>query len=176
MSVAPRYIPHYTIVDHAQWKGNRELIDGVAIPMTPSPFDPQDRFVSRLARMIGKQIETGGCWFDVYTNLDWIVCDDTVIRSDLMLVCSDQPQRHLDRTPQLVVEVLSGLTRSQDLTVKRTLFLHNKVPHYLVVDRDELNCLHVTDASELSAGVDQSNEIHLDSACDIQMTVSRLLD
>jgi hypothetical protein len=38
VSTAPRYLPHYTVADHAAWEGDWELLDGVALAMTPSPF------------------------------------------------------------------------------------------------------------------------------------------
>jgi hypothetical protein len=55
MSTAPRYIPRYTIEDDARREGDWELIDCIAISMSPSPFGPHGRTVSRLARMIGNR-------------------------------------------------------------------------------------------------------------------------
>ncbi|HUP80292.1 MAG TPA: Uma2 family endonuclease [Pirellula sp.] len=97
MSSVPRYIPYYTLDNYRQWGAHWELIDGAAIAMTPSPFGPHVRIISRLARMIGNQLERwqGAC--EVYTNLGWIVRDDTVLRPDLMVVCGEQPQKHLER-------------------------------------------------------------------------------
>jgi Uma2 family endonuclease len=105
MSGRPVYVPRYTLADYRQWRGDWQLIDGVAIAMTPSSFGPHERVVSRLSRIIGGQLDAGACRCEVYTNLDWIVSDDTVLRPDLMVVCGDQPQRHLERVPaDLAVE------------------------------------------------------------------------
>ena len=49
VSTAPRYLPHYTVADHAAWQGDWELLDGVAVAMTPSPFGPHAERLSRLA-------------------------------------------------------------------------------------------------------------------------------
>lgn len=49
MSTVPRYIPRYTIDDYQHWEGDWELIDGVPIAMTPSPFGHHERIVSRLS-------------------------------------------------------------------------------------------------------------------------------
>lgn len=38
MSTAPRYQPHYTVEDYRQWEGRWELMGGVAIAMSQSPF------------------------------------------------------------------------------------------------------------------------------------------
>ena len=134
MSSVPRYIPYYTLDDYRQWEGDWELIDGVAIAMTPSPFGPHERIISRLSRMIGNQLDLCQCACEVYTNLDWIVCDNTVIRPDLMVVCGEQPQQHLGRRPEIVVEVLSESTKGRDLTAKRAVCRESDVPHYLIID------------------------------------------
>ena len=134
MSSAPRYIPYYTLDDYRQWEGDWELIDGVAIAMTPSPFGPHERIISRLSRMIGNQLDLCQCACEVYTNLDWIVCDNTVIRPDLMVVCGEQPQQHLERRPEIVVEVLTESTKGRDLTAKRAVCRESDVPHYLIID------------------------------------------
>ena len=134
MSSAPRYIPYYTLDDYRQWEGDWELIDGVAIAMTPSPFGPHERIISRLSRMIGNQLDLCQCACEVYTNLDWIVCDNTVIRPDLMVVCGEQPQQHLECRPEIVVEVLSESTKGRDLTAKRAVCRESDVPHYLIID------------------------------------------
>ena len=134
MSSAPRYIPYYTLENYRQWEGDWELIDGVAIAMTPSPFGPHERIISRLSRMIGNQLERWQCACEVYTNLDWIVRDDTVLRPDSMVVCGEQPQKHLERRPEIVVEVLSESTKVRDLKAKRAVYRESEVPHYLIID------------------------------------------
>ena len=131
-SSAPRYVPHYELEDYRQWEGDWELIDGVAISMSPSPFGPHERVISRLSRMFGNQFDSCRCPCEVYTNLDWIISDDTVIRPDLMVVCGEQPQQHLPRRPDIMVEVLSESTRGRDLTAKRALCREQSVPHYLI--------------------------------------------
>ena len=50
MSTAPRYVPHYTVSEYARWEGDWELIDGVPIAMSPSPFGPHERVGSELSR------------------------------------------------------------------------------------------------------------------------------
>ena len=130
MSTAPRYIPHYTIEDYRHWEGAWELIDGIPIAMSPSPFGPHERIVTELSRQVSNQLIENKSQCRVYCNLDWIISDDTVVRPDLMVVCGQQPERHLDHAPDLAVEVLSESTRQHDLTVKRALYLENQVAHY----------------------------------------------
>lgn len=178
MSTAPRYIPHYTVDDYAHWEGDWELIDGVPIAMSPSPFGPHERVVSRLARAIGNEIEQNRCDCEVYTNLDWIVSRDTVVRPDVMVVCGEQPARHLERPPALAVEVLSDSTRAQDLTAKRDLYREHRVPHYLIVDPDRRNVQWMAIGETDAVDIDETSEIQLtvDERCSIQIGFQRLFE
>lgn len=178
MSSIPRYIPHYTVDEYRQWEGDWELIDGVAIAMTPSPFGPHERVVSRLSFEIQTQLKSRGCSCEVYTNLDWIISQDTVIRPDLMVVCGEQPQRHLETPPALVAEVVSESTRGRDLTAKRTLCRECRVPHYLIIDPDERTIEHVSGESTYIAAADRMLELLLDATtnCSISIACGRLFD
>ena len=177
MSSAHRFITHYTVDDYRHWEGDWELIDGIAVSMTPSPFAPHERIVSRLSRMIGVQIEQNRCPCEVYANLDWIVSDDTVIRPDLMVVCGDQPEKHLQRPPELMVEVLSESTRDRDLSTKRAIARENGVAHYLIIDPDQRTLLHVTSDDEVSVESDGTHTLTLGTDdCSVQIECKRLFD
>lgn len=178
MSSVPRHIPHYTLEDYRQWEGDWELIDGIAIAMTPSPFGPHERVVSRLSRIIGVQIEQSACSCEVYTNLDWVISNDTVIRPDLMVVCGEQPQRHLERPPVLVAEVLSESTRNRDLVAKRGLCREQQVLHYLVIDPDAKTVEHVTGEVARIHPIDGRIELELtgDSRGKVVIECNRLFD
>ncbi|MCX7412564.1 MAG: Uma2 family endonuclease [Planctomycetia bacterium] len=94
MSTAPRYLPHYTVADHAAWEGDFELLQGVAVAMTPSPFGPHAERLSRVAAAFWNAIDASGCRATVLAEIDWIVTNDTVVRPDLVVVCGPTPQRH----------------------------------------------------------------------------------
>lgn len=102
--------------------------------MSPSPFGPHEKIITRLSFQIRKQLESDDCECEIYTNLDWIINNTTVIRPDLMVVCGNQPQRHLEHPPALAVEVLAPSTRGRDLIAKRSLCRENHVPNYLTID------------------------------------------
>lgn len=177
MSTRTVYVPRYTLADYRRWRGDWQLIDGVAIAMTPSPFGPHDRVVSRLSRWIGSQIENVRCRCEVYTNLDWIVSDETVVRPDLMVVCGEQPQRHLERPPEVVVEVLSEATRAQDLVVKRAIYREQGVPHYVLVDADMRTVEHVTAHASRSLTTTDTLDLPLPGGtCRIEIACGRLFD
>jgi Uma2 family endonuclease len=137
VSTAPRYLPHYTVADHAAWEGDWELLDGVALAMTPSPFGPHAERLSRLAAALWNGIDAAGCHATVLVEIDWIVANDTVVRPDLVVVCGPAPKRHVEQPPTLVAEILSAATRSRDQFVKRELYEANGVRWYLMIDPDE---------------------------------------
>ncbi|MCC6509451.1 MAG: Uma2 family endonuclease [Pirellulaceae bacterium] len=170
MSSATRYVPNYSIADYRRWEGRWELIDGVAIAMTPSPFGHHERIVSRLSRVLGNQLDELPCECEVYTNLDWILGANTVIRPDLMVVCGEQPQRHLEQRPEIAVEVLSESTRESDTTVKRRLCLEHGVPHYLIIDPEARTIEHVT--AQSSAVHYQDQPILISLQCDAKQPIS----
>lgn len=134
MSTAPKYRPHYTVADYQLWEGDWELWYGTAVSMSPSPFGPHERAVSKIVAQLDTSISTSNCACAVYAGLDWIVQNDTVVRPDVMLVCGEQPERHLERPPALVVEVLSPSSAEKDLTAKRQLYEQQQVEHYLLID------------------------------------------
>lgn len=137
VSSVPRYLPHYTVADHASWAGDWELLDGVAVAMTPSPFGRHAERLARLAATLWNAIDAAGCQATVLAEIDWIVTDDTVVRPDLIVVCGSAPPRHVEQAPALIVEILSAATRDRDLTVKRALYESQGVGWYLIVDPDE---------------------------------------
>lgn len=134
MASAPRYRPHYTVADYVLWEGDWELWNGTAVSMSPSPLAPHERAVARLVFQIEGALLSQGCRCATYAGLDWIVSDDTVVRPDVMVVCGDQPGRHLERPPSLAIEVLSESTAEKDRTAKRTLYESAGIGHYLLVD------------------------------------------
>lgn len=137
MSTAPRYLPHYTVADRAAWEGDWELLDGVAVAMTPSPFGPHAERLSRLSAVFWNAIDAAACRATVLAEIDWIVTDDTVVRPDIVIVCGAAPRQHVEQPPALVAEILSAATRDRDLTVKRELYEANGVRWYLIVDPDK---------------------------------------
>jgi len=115
MSTAPRYVPHCTVADLASWQGDWELLAGVAVAMTPSPFGRHAERLSRMAAVLWNAIDAAGCKATVLAEIDWIVAGDTVVRPDLVVVCGPAPRCHVEQAPALVVEILSAATEFQGM-------------------------------------------------------------
>lgn len=177
MSNAPRIVPYYTLDDYRHWKDEWELIDGVPFAMSPSPFGPHERIVSRLAFQLQQQIQANRCDCQVYTNLDWIVSNDTVIRPGVMVVCGSQPKRHQEQPPTLMAEVLSDSTRRKDLIAKRSLANEYGVPHYVIID-PEARSVTVIGKVDGERNVDgpQPFEVTLGDRCRVSFIAETLFD
>ncbi|MEM6468207.1 MAG: Uma2 family endonuclease [Planctomycetota bacterium] len=168
MSASPDELPRYTVSDYASWKGNWELWNGYPIATTPSPIGKHQVVLGELFAQIRSSIRASGCRANALIELDWIVDDATVVRPDLVVVCGEFPQRHLELTPDLVVEVLSPSTRQNDWTFKQHLYAANHVKTYIIADPDEksLDVLRLAENSyvrESFANTDDRCEL---SVCD----------
>jgi len=133
---AERLLPRYTIDDYQHWKGDWELWNGFAIAMSPSPFGRHQTIVTRLAAAVSGSIERQDCCAEPVVELDWVISDDTVVRPDLMVICGEPPERHLQSPPGLAAEVLSESTKHNDLNFKRDLYESQGVGTYLILDSD----------------------------------------
>jgi Uma2 family endonuclease len=177
MSSAPRYTPHYTVDDYRLWKGDWELWSGTAVSMTPSPFGPHSRLLGELSRVIGNAIVESNCRAQMLPEIDWVIASDTVLRPDISVVCGTRPDRHIDQTPAVVVEILSSSTRQRDLLHKREIYEQQGVPYYLIVDPDE-STLTVLGMSE-SATYDPVSfkdalSIQICDDCDLTIDIGKL--
>jgi Uma2 family endonuclease len=135
MPSAPKFNPVYDVDDYRLWGGDWELIDGVAVSMTPSPFGPHQSVASEIFFQIKTQLKQQSCQdCSVLYDIDWIVNENTVVRPDILVSCDGVPAEHITSTPELVVEVLSEATRMKDQTVKTDLYAQRGVGFYLVAD------------------------------------------
>jgi Uma2 family endonuclease len=134
MSNAASFNPRYTYQDYLQWEGDWELWFGTAVAMTPSPFGAHERIVTRLVTKLTVALEAKCPDCVVYAGLDWVAAEDTVVRPDVMVVCGEQPERHLERPPVLAAEVLSPSTAERDREYKSALYVQFGVSHYLILD------------------------------------------
>lgn len=136
MSAVPNYIPRYTVEDYAMWEGDWELWNGLAVSMSPSSFGLHQLILVNLAGELRTQIRGQECHAVVLAEIDWIVSPETVVRPDVIVLCGDVPEKHVESPPALVAEILSASTADRDRTFKRELYESQGVDVYLIVDPD----------------------------------------
>ena len=179
MSSAPKYQPYYTVDDYQLWKGDWELWNGTAVAMTPSPFGRHAQLIIDVGTELNLAIRSDKCNATVLAEIDWIVRNDTVVRPDLTIVCGTAPDRHVETTPALVVEILSESTRQRDQTFKKDLYQQNRVPWYLIVDPNEqvLQALRLDDTGQYQE-VTHTDPLNVDvcETCQLAVKVDRLFE
>ena len=134
MSLALRYLPHYTIEDYKRWEGDWELINGIAYAMSPSPTKKHQRLSLSLARLFSDALEDACPNCEIIQELDWRVEENTVVRPDLMLICGEEDDDFVTSPPHLVIEILSPSTALKDKGLKHELYQEQGVKYYLIAD------------------------------------------
>ncbi len=110
-----------------------ELIDGTLV-VTPAPGVAHQVVVAALCRVLFEARPRRGTAV-VPAPLDFVPDPATVLEPDVLVLDADEvDQSRLTRTPQLVVEVLSPSSRSQDLGSKLIAYAKAGVPAYWVID------------------------------------------
>jgi Uma2 family endonuclease len=137
MSSAHRYLPSYTVKDYQGWEGDWELWQGIPVSMTPSLFGLHQKVAVRLITELQKCVDATKCDAVVLSEIDWVVAEDTVVRPDVLLLCGDVPQRHVEHPPVIIAEVLSAATAHRDRTAKFDLYQEHGVEYYLMLDPDQ---------------------------------------
>jgi Uma2 family endonuclease len=120
-------------VDAIPDDGHRyELVDGTLL-VTPAPATAHQQCVSALVELLRPAGRPD--YIVLPAPYDWVVDRHTKFQPDVVVARRDDVgELRLERTPALVVEVLSPSTRLADLTLKRSAYERAGVPHYWVVD------------------------------------------
>ena len=128
---------HYTYEDYQQWEGDWELYDGIPVSMAPAPVKRHQSLASAIIAQLYLQLE--GCdACEVLGEVDYKIADDTVIRPDIVVICDEESEPYLLKTPELIVEIISPNTIRRDEIFKFELYEREKVPYYILIYPDKL--------------------------------------
>lgn len=128
----------YTYQDYLLWQGDWELVNGYPYAMAPSPNRNHQWFSSKFLQKSANEIEknTTGCNCQVYSELDWVIDDDSVVRPDCMIVCGEFISDFLTFPPTLIVEVSSKSTRLRDRNTKFNLYEFKGIKYYIIANTE----------------------------------------
>jgi Uma2 family endonuclease len=136
MGHAQRLIPHYTFEDWKLWEGKWELHDGYPIAMSPAPLPEHQRVANNIkAEFTFALKKCKHCV--VYDPIDYVIADDIIFIPDALIVCKPITKKHLDFTPELVVEVLSVSSSLRDRVTKYAVYEQQGVKYYLIIDTEK---------------------------------------
>ena len=122
----------YTYQDYLLWKGDWELVNGYPYAMAPSPNRNHQWFSSKFIQKASNELDKINCNCQVYSELDWVIDEDSVVRPDCMIVCGDFKDDFLTFPPDLIVEISSKSTKLRDRNTKYNLYEMKRVKYYII--------------------------------------------
>jgi Uma2 family endonuclease len=127
--------PRYTYNDYKNWKEDWELIDGYPLQLLPSASFKHNRtIVSLIFQSKLSLSKNEDCICEIFSELDWKINDETVVRPDMMVICGDMKSDFLEFPPVLIVEVISPTSVKSDRVLKFDLYQEQGVKYYLLTD------------------------------------------
>ncbi len=127
----------YSYDDYKLWEGNWELMNGIAVAMSPAPMRKHQSLASEIIYNIRNQLDD--CELcEVLGEVDYKISDDTVLRPDIVLTCGETNDSYLTKEPEIIVEIISKSTAKRDENYKFELYEKEKVKYYIIVYPDDL--------------------------------------
>jgi Uma2 family endonuclease len=131
-------ILNYTYDDYCNWEGEWELIDGIAVSMSPAPVKKHQRLAGEIFILLNNTINQECSECEILYEVDWKVNEETVLRPDIVLACDDEHEAYLTKAPKIIVEILSPNTAKKDETVKFDIYEAEGVQYYILVYPNDL--------------------------------------
>jgi Uma2 family endonuclease len=131
----PFNFPRYTYNDYKNWKEDWELVDGYPLQLLPSAsFKHNKTIISLIYQSKLALNKNEDCNCEIFSELDWKINDETVVRPDMMIICGDMKTDFLEFPPVLVIEVISPNSIKRDRVIKFDLYREQGVKYYLMLD------------------------------------------
>jgi len=130
-------IEYYTYDNYKEWKGEWELIDGIAYAMAPSPMISHQAIAGEITfELVSSVRKCRDCL--VVVQQDWKIDEMTVLKPDISLICNETNLAHISKSPLIVVEVISKSTAIRDEKYKFEIYKKEGVKYYILVYPNEL--------------------------------------
>ncbi len=116
--------------------------------MLPSAKWQHNTVQLRLSKQAINKFDTSDyCNCMVFTELDWKISNETVVRPDVMIVCGEIKGDYLEFPPVLIVEILSPASLLKDRNIKFELYRENGVKYYIMADytKETVEVFELTD-------------------------------
>ena len=182
MSSPVKILPHYTYQAYVRWEGRWELIEGIPYAMSPLPRPRHQEVAGNIYSILKAALKNSKCNCKVFLPLDYKISDDIVLQPDLLVICNpDMDKKNLEKTPHLVVEVLSPSTMLKDRNTKFYIYQSQKIPYYLIVDVDkkEIEIYQLKEDGKYMIEkftLSMPYTFYLDSACSVDVLLDNIWD
>ena len=169
-------IEYYTYEDYINWKGDWELIDGIAYTMAPAPMRKHQSLATAIITELYNQLEKcTQC--KVLGEIDYKISNDTVLKPDIVLTCGETNESYLTKAPEIVVEIISKSTAKRDEKYKFQIYEEEKVKYYILVYPDDLKAkIYKLKGSEYDKEGDFLEESYSfdDTTCKVSLDFKRV--
>lgn len=127
--------PRYTYNDYKNWKEDWELVNGYPFQLLPSASPKHSlSIINFLVQSKNSLIKNNNCNCLVFSELDWKINEETVVRPDMMIVCGKTTNEYLDFPPVLIVEIISPSSIKNDRVIKFEIYREQGVKYYILAD------------------------------------------
>ncbi|MDF1879487.1 Uma2 family endonuclease [Sulfurimonas sp. SAG-AH-194-C20] len=128
---------NYTYDDYKEWEGSWELMNGIAVAMSPAPMRKHQSLASEIIFHLRSQLDDcKKC--EVLGEVDYKVANDTILRPDIALTCNETNDTYLTKAPQIIVEIISKSTAKRDENYKFDIYAAELVNYYIIIYPDDL--------------------------------------
>ena len=132
-----KFTPTYTYDDYKSWEGDWELISGVPFAMAPSPMFNHQTISMLISNSLQNSIiDCEKCV--VVSEMDYKLSNDTIFRPDITMVCGQKDGAYINKTPEIIFEIVSPSSASKDENIKYLFYETEKVPYYVIVYPEDL--------------------------------------
>jgi Uma2 family endonuclease len=160
--------PRYTYNDYKNWKEDWELVNGYPLQMFPSAAPKHNTAIINLIYQ-GKSslLKNEECNFMLFSELDWKINEETVVRPDFMVICGQAKTDYLEFPPVLIIEIISPTSVKKDRVLKFELYREQGVKYYILAD-------YLKETVEIFELIDnyykqvEKSKFKLDKTCDIE--------
>ena len=120
--------------------GNRYEVIAGDLYVTPPPETPHQEASARFFTQLRVFANQHGLGKVLYAPVAVILAEGDYLEPDIVFLRRDHMQyktkRGIEGPPDLVIEILSPTTASQDRGIKRERYAHFGIPEYWIVDTD----------------------------------------
>jgi Uma2 family endonuclease len=175
MSTAEKILPNYSYEEYCHWEGRWEIIEGIPYAMSPLPRLRHQEIAGNIYFEFKSALKNNGCNCKAFLPLDYKISENTVLQPDVLVVCNpEMDKKVLEKTPEVVVEVLSPSTMLKDRNSKFYIYQEEKIPYYIIidVDKNEIEVYHLKQdgkyqLEKISTGLSYTFNLDTDGAVDV---------
>lgn len=152
--------PYCDVSDYEVWEGNWELIEGIPYAMSPAPTMKHQSISQKIAAQLFNTLkDCKKC--QAMLPINWKMADDTVVKPDNLVICSEASGLYLTQTPGIVFEILSPSTAKKDEGIKFELYQKEGVKYYIIVNPETsvAKVFKLTDDGRLIKKKDAKNDV-----------------